>query len=578
MDRIEVEKLKADIDIVTVISEYVHLKKRGRSYIGLCPFHKEKTPSFNVDPVKQIYKCFGCDKGGDVINFVMEMKGLSFLEAIKELASQFNIPVDLGKTNKSSETKQFYEINRYAMEFYKHMLSGNQGSRAREYLHKRGLSDETIQAYHIGYALPSWDSLLRVLQKKGISFEKASACGLLIERENGGYYDRFRDRVMFPILDITSEVIGFGGRVMDSSEPKYINTPESPVFKKRKVLYNLYRAKSLVRESGVKVVEGYMDVVSLSNAGVVNAVATLGTALSEDHVNLLSRFTQDITLIFDGDSAGKNAMRRAVEPFFNNDIIPKVVVLPMGKDPDDIVRSETFNWDQLMNEARSIWDFIFDESFYRRDPSKLEDQNAIIKELVPMISRMRDRIVQDLLVQRLSVRLGVSPESVYHQLGPAESQAVAGGLQIPNKEKGNQEYIIVKLMLFDDDAIRLVRELGLTGAIHHKDLSELAAYLIREGTKGIDDVRCPDHIRVFAAQIRAEGEFPGDKKKALIDTLCRFKTLSIESDIRRIQQELSRVEKTENKSRLNQLLKERQEKMLEKKHVRNYVMEVALRQ
>jgi DNA primase len=226
MDRTEVEKLKADIDIISVISEYVHLKKRGRSYIGLCPFHKEKTPSFNVDPVKQIYKCFGCDKGGDVINFVMEIKGLSFLEAIQELASRFNIPVDLGKTNKSSETKQFYEINRYAMEFYKHMLSGSQGRKAREYLHKRGLSDETIQAFHIGYAPPSWDSLLKVLKKKGIPYAKASVCGLIIERENGGYYDRFRDRVMFPILDISSEVIGFGGRIMDSSEPKYINTPE----------------------------------------------------------------------------------------------------------------------------------------------------------------------------------------------------------------------------------------------------------------------------------------------------------------------------------------------------------------
>jgi DNA primase len=577
MDRIEVEKLKADIDIISVISEYVQLKKRGRSYIGLCPFHKEKTPSFNVDPVKQIYKCFGCDKGGDAINFVMDMKGLSFLEALEELASRFNLSVDFAKTQKSSEKKQFYEINRYAMEFYKHMLSSSQGSRAREYLRTRGLSDETIQAFHIGYAPPSWDRLCGMLKKKGIPFASAFACGLIIEREKGGYYDRFRDRVIFPILDISSEVIGFGGRIMDSSEPKYINTPESPVFKKRKVLYNLCRAKGLLRESGVKVVEGYMDVVALANSGVSNAVATLGTALSEDHVNLLSRFTDNITLVFDGDSAGKNAMRRAVEPFLNNDMIPKVVVLPTGKDPDDIVRSETLQWDQLMNEARTIWDFIFDESFYRRDPSKLENQNAIIKELVPMISRIRDQIVQDLLVQRLSVRLGVSPESVHHQLKPRDRHTESH-LQIPHREKGNQEYIIVRLMLFDDDAIRLVKELELKGAIHHKELSELAAYLIKEGTKGIDDVRCPDHIRAYAAQIKAEGEFPGDKKKALIDTLCRFKTLSIESDIRRIQQELSLVEKTENKSRQNQLLKERQEKMLEKIHVRNYVMEVSLRQ
>jgi len=577
MDRIEVQKLKADIDIIAVISEYVHLNKRGRSYIGLCPFHKEKTPSFNVDPVKQMYKCFGCGKGGDAINFVMEIKGLNFVEALQELATRFHLSIDLAKTQRSSEKKQFYEINRYAMEFYKHMLAGSQGSGAREYLRKRGLSEETIQAFHIGYAPASWDSLCRVLKRKGIPYNKAFACGLIIERERGGYYDRFRDRVMFPIRDISSEVIGFGGRIMDSSEPKYINTPESPVFKKRTVLYNLCSAKGLVRDSGVVVVEGYMDVVSLANSGISNAVATLGTALSEDHVNLLSRFTENITLVFDGDSAGKNAMRRAVEPFLSNDMIPKVVVLPTGKDPDDIVRSEKLKWDQLMGEARSIWDFIFDESFYGRDPSKLEDQNIIIKELVPMISHMRDQFLQDLLVQRLSVRLGVSPESVHHQLSHRKRNTTPNTL-LPHMDEGSQEYIIVRLMLFDDNAIRLVKELGLKGAIRHKDLSELAAYLIKEGTRGIDDVRCPDHIRVYAAQIKAEGEFPGDKNKALIDTLCRFKTLSIESDIRRIQQELSRVDKTENKSRQNQLLKERQEKMLEKIHVRNYVMEVALRQ
>jgi len=576
MDRIEVEKLKADIDIISVVSEYVHLKKRGRSYIGLCPFHKEKTPSFNVDPVKQIYKCFGCDKGGDVINFVMEMKGLSFIEAIEELASRFNIPVNFAKTQKSSEKKQFYETNRYAMEFYEHMLAGSQGSRAREYLRKRGLSDETIQAFHLGYAPSSWDSLSRMLRKKGVPMARAFACGLIIERNNGGYYDRFRDRVIFPILDISSEVIGFGGRIMDSSEPKYINTPESPVFKKRKVLYNLCRSKGILRNSGVSVVEGYMDVVSLANSGVSNAVATLGTALSEDHVNLLSRFTDNITLVFDGDSAGKNAMRRAVEPFLNNDVLPKVVVLPEGKDPDDIVRSETVKWDRLMNEASSIWDFIFDESFYRHDPSKLEDQNAIIKELVPMISRMRDQIVQDLLVQRLSVKLGVSPESVHHQMEP-QGRQTEDLMQIPRKDKGTLEYVIVRLMLFDDDAVRLVKELGFVGALKNKDLSELAAYLIKEGAKGIDNVRCPDHIRVHAAQIKADGEFPGDKKKALIDTLCRFKTLSVESDIRRIQQELSVVDKTDDTVKRNELLKERQEKMLEKRHVRNYVMEVALR-
>ncbi len=575
MDRIDVEKIKAAIDIVAVISEYVHLNKRGRSYVGLCPFHKEKTPSFNVDSHKQTYKCFGCDKGGDAISFVMEMKGLSFLEAVQELAARFGIPVDLTKTAKSSENRKFYDINRYAMGFYEHSLHSGPGERAREYLRSRGLSEETIRAFHIGYAPDSWDGLSSVLRKKGIPLEVAFTCGLVIQRPSGGYYDRFRDRVIFPIQDISSEVIGFGARIMGSGEPKYINSPESPVFKKRKILYNLCGAKNGIRQAGVTIVEGYMDVVSLHNAGLTAAVATLGTALSEDHVNLLTRFTDNITLVFDGDSAGKSAMLRALEPFLSNDVIPKVAVLPAGKDPDDIARTDPGMWNQLTGEARSIWDFIFDESFSRRDPSKLETQNAIIKELVPMISRMKDQIYRDLLAQRLAVRLGVSPEMVLGQIRP-QGKGTLRDVPQPRREKGSPEDILLlKLMLSDDEAIRLVKDLGLTGAIRNNELSELAAYLIQQGTRGLDDMRCPDHIRSYAMEIKAEGEFPGDRKKALIDTLCRFKTLSIETDIRRIQRDLAQAEKNDDKSRRNDLLKERQEKMLEKKHVRNYVVEVA---
>lgn len=573
MDRSEVEKIKAQIDIVSVISEYVSLKQRGRTFIGLCPFHKEKTPSFNVDPGKQIYKCFGCGKGGDVINFVMEKKGLSFPEAVEELAARFHIPLDMAKNRKKTENKQFFETNRYAMEFYEHILNTQKGERAREYLKSRGISKETIQAFHIGYAPDSWDTLTGMFSKKGMSLQNAFTCGLLVKRSSGGYYDRFRDRVMFPIQDLSSEVIGFGGRAIGQAEAKYINTPESPVFKKRRVLYNLCAAKATIRENGVAVVEGYMDVVSLSNSGYQNAVATLGTAMGEDHVNLLRRFTDRIILVFDGDFAGKNAMLRAAEPFFNNDVTPMIVVLPAGKDPDDIVRTDRVLWDRLLGEARSIWDFIFDESFSRRDPSKLEDQNAIMKELVPMISRIKDQIMRDLLAQRLSVRLGVSADVVLHQIKPHAVKPLHEQEQ-PGPDKTGPEDIVVRLMLFDDDAIRAVKKLGLAVIFEKGELSELASYIIRYGAAGLDDIECPDRIRLHAERIKAEGEFPGDKKKALIDTLCRFKTLSIEEDIRRIHQELLQIEKMDDKARRNALLKERQEKMLQKKHVRNDVMEV----
>ena len=420
MDRADVEKIKGSIDIVPVISGYVNLKKRGRTYVGLCPFHIEKTPSFHVDSARQTYKCFGCGKGGDVFSFLMEIKGISFPDALQELALKAGITLEKPGRQQSSEKRKLYEANRLALMFYRDMLSSSRGEGAMSYLKERGLSQETIDAFELGYAPDSWDSLLRFFRSRGVSPEVGARCGLFIERDSGGHYDRFRNRVIFPIRDISSEVIGFGARILGPGEPKYLNTPESAIFKKRKVLYNLHRVKGLIRNTGAAVVEGYMDVVSLSNAGFREAVATLGTALSEDHVQLLSRFTDKIHLVFDGDAAGRNAMVRAVEPFLGFDLVPRAVLLPDGKDPDDVVRTDRELWGELLAGAPSLWDFIFDESFSTRDSSKLEDKKSLMKELVPVISRVRDPLFRELLVQRLSLRLGVSQEVVAREMKQGE--------------------------------------------------------------------------------------------------------------------------------------------------------------
>lgn len=331
MDRADVEKVKGSIDIVSVISGYVSLKKRGRTYVGLCPFHTEKTPSFHVDSARQTYKCFGCGKGGDAFSFLMEIKGVSFPEALQELARQAGITLEKRGRRQSSETRMLYEANRLALMFYRDMLRSPRGEAAMSYLKERGLSQETIDAFELGYAPDSWDSLLRLFRSRGVSPEVGARCGLFVERDSRGHYDRFRNRVIFPIRDISSEVIGFGARILGPGEPKYLNTPESAIFKKRKILYNLHQVKGLLRNTGVAVVEGYMDVVSLSNAGFREAVATLGTALSEDHVQLLSRFTDKVNLVFDGDAAGRNAMVRAVEPFLGFDIVPGQCCCPTEK-------------------------------------------------------------------------------------------------------------------------------------------------------------------------------------------------------------------------------------------------------
>jgi len=578
MDKAQLETLKANTDIISVIGDYVSLKKRGKTYVGLCPFHNEKTPSFHVDPTRQTYKCFGCNKGGDVISFVMEIKGLSFIETVTLLSERAGIPIEIRKPGtRGSDNRIFYETNRLAMEFYEKMLFTTQGEAAFKYLTERGLKTETIADFHLGYAPASWDCLVNLLKKNNVPLSSAEKCGLIIERPSGGYYDRFRDRIIFPILDLSSQAIGFGGRILGQGDPKYLNSPESPVFLKRKILYNLNSTKTLIRDHGVFIVEGYMDVISLHNAGIHTSVATLGTALGEDHVRLLSRFADKITLVYDGDNAGKKAMLRSVEPFLSNNIIPSVILLPDGKDPDDIARSGIGLWDELAARSKSLWELIFDESFSGRKTSKLEDQKAIIDELCPMISRVKDAVLRELLAQRLTVRLGVNPDIVQKQIKMVNAPQKPVAAETIKKSPILEDTLL-RLMLFDKDAIRIVREMKIVCKFNdNKKLQSVFQYLKEKGAGIMEDIDCPDEIRLSASKIIAQGEFPGDRKKALVDTLSRIKAQSIDVDIQSIQTRLFKADQNNDKISRNSLLKERRDKMLEKRQLRNIVMEVLQR-
>ncbi|MDT8272566.1 MAG: DNA primase, partial [Desulfomonilia bacterium] len=476
MSKTDVDLIKANIDIVSVISEHVQLNKRGRTLWGLCPFHNEKTPSFQVDPDRQSYKCFGCDKGGDVISFLMEKKALSFLEALQELSHRTGIPIESGNRTPSSRRKTYYEMNRVAMQYYERMLSQPSGKNALTYLSSRGLSDAAIRDFHLGWVPDSWDGLCSHLDKNGLSLQAAHDCGLVVKRASGGFYDRFRNRIMFPIHDLSGEVIGFGGRIIGSGEPKYLNSPESPLFTKRKVLYNLNRAREHLRSGPVVIVEGYMDVISLGNAGFHRAVATLGTALTQEHIHLLRRFTDTMVLVFDGDSAGKRAMLRALEPFLASDVVPQVVLLPAGKDPDDIARTDIRQWDKLLGSAKSLWDLVIDESFSARDPSKLSDQNKILRELTPVIARISDEVIRNLLVQRLAGRLGVGAEMIFSLISPVSR--TPQDLPAGEQPLTGIEETFVRLLLCDPEAVHLVRRLGLENDFQDTGMRDLFAYII----------------------------------------------------------------------------------------------------
>jgi DNA primase len=574
MDKSSVEQIKTHSDIVAVISEYVQLKKKGRSFWGLCPFHSEKTPSFSVDPDKQIYKCFGCDRGGDVITFVMDKKGFSFAEAITELALKAGITLEPDKRQPSSDKKIYYEANKAAMTFFEQQLTSIKGEDARGYLSGRGITENTIRSFHIGFAPDSWDSLTTFLQRRGIPQAAAEKAGLIAPRKGSGFYDRFRGRVIFPIIDLSGEVIGFGGRIIGEGEPKYLNTPESPIFEKKRVLYNLHSVRNQIRQGGAVVVEGYMDVVSLANAGFTAAVATLGTALGEDHVRLLRRFTDDITLVFDGDSAGRNAMVRAIEPFLASDIIPRIVILPQGKDPDDIAREGISLWNGLLSSAQDIWDLMFFESFSRHDPSKLRGQNAILKELAPMFARLHDNLLRDLLAQRLAVKLGISTEVVSKRIRPEGNAAEQHGTSHSGGERDTLEATLTRLMLLDVSAVDIMRASHITFEFQNKEFARLFDYILENDGSVLNDSDCPDEVRMTASRLMAQGEFPGDAKKALIDTVCRFMSLAFDEELRKIQGELNNAEKAQDRNKRNELQRHKQQMQLKKMNLRSHVMEV----
>lgn len=576
MSKEDIGNIKTHIDIVAIVSEYVTLKRKGKSYWGLCPFHEEKTPSFQVDPARQMYKCFGCGAGGDVMNFIMEIKGLSFYDALKELAGRAGIPLhqDNRDRNRSSQKKAYYEVNRFATKFYSKVLFSDEGKSALKYLKGRGIAEDTIKEFSLGYAPDSWDSLVNLLKKKGGQMAIAAKSGLIAENKSGTYYDRFRNRIIFPIIDLGGEVIGLGGRIMGSGEPKYLNTPETLVFEKRKVLYNLDRAKNHIRVDGVTIVEGYMDVISLYNAGFKTAVATLGTSLTEDHIRLLKRFTDKTRLVFDGDKAGKAAMTRAIEPFLKTDIIPEIVVLPEGKDPDDIASVNIDPWYELISKAESIWDFIFHESFSTRNASKLENKLNILKELVPLISRVENPIMRDLLIERLSVGMGIGQSVIREQLRSPNISGAPTNSGADDKSRDLVEETIVRLMLFDERAIKLIRKLDLGHEFKQTHLVPLVNYMLKKGNAILEDPICSDDIRRVASRYIVQGEIYGDKEKALVDSASKLMRRILDRDINNIQGEILRAEDKKEKGRIVDLVKIKVEKIMARKDIYGNIVEV----
>lgn len=410
-----IEEVRSRTDIVDVVSDYVQLKKRGSNFIGLCPFHKEKTPSFNVNPAREIYKCFGCGVGGDVFNFVTEVESLSFPEVVRLLADRAGvlIPEKDEPSEDASETEAVYHALRFAAKhFFNNLTQSHVAKDARNYLTARGVSSESVKYFGLGFALNKWDDLLKEAEKSHVDLGILEKAGLIIPRkEKDGFYDRYRNRIIFPIVSHVGKVLGFGGRTVDpEDEPKYINSPETAVYNKSSVLYGLYQARQEIRgQEEVLLVEGYTDVIALHQEGIPNSVATCGTALTEEQVRLLSRYAKRIVLLYDADLAGVRAAVRAIDLILSMGLAAYAVALPDGEDPDSFVtKHHRDGFGTFMTEHRE--DFVHFMLSRARLAGKMdtpEGQADIQRAILRSISKIPDPLVRESYLKLASDALGI---------------------------------------------------------------------------------------------------------------------------------------------------------------------------
>ena len=418
----QTDEIKSKLSVEEVISGYLQLQKAGRNMKANCPFHNEKTPSFIVSPERQMWHCFGCDEGGDIFTFVMKIEGLEFRDALKLLAEKAGVELKSTgyKNGDTGKKKRILEIAEISRKFYEECLKIKTGKKAFEYLLNRGLSKNTIEKFQLGYAPDSWDLLSKFLKKKDYKETEIFATGMTVKKDRGGYYDRFRGRIMFPINNVSGQTVGFSSRIMpgqDESQAKYINTPETALYNKSQILYGLDKSKLAIRKNNLAIlVEGNMDVIASFQAEVENVVAASGTALTNEQIRIIKRYTDNVAFSFDLDSAGIKAANRGIEIALTEGMNVQVITVPEGKDPADCVKSNPDLWKEAVKNPKQIMEFYFDSVFAKYDVTKIEDKKKIAAELLNIIAKISNKIEQSHYLQILAEKLSVDEKVLVETL------------------------------------------------------------------------------------------------------------------------------------------------------------------
>jgi len=575
----KVSEIRDRSSIQEVVSDYVTLKKTGKNYKGLCPFHSEKTPSFMVNEEKQIFHCFGCGEGGDVFTFLMKAGQFSFPQAVEELAKRYGVQLpsrELSATQNKEMAKReaLFHINQIASEYFHDLLTKRrEGEEGRKYLSQRGISQEVIVEHRLGTSTDRWDGLVQYLQEKKVSLELAWELGLIFPKKREGWYDAFRGRILFPIFDLHQRIVGFGGRVIREGQPKYLNSPESSIYHKGEVLYGLQVAKRYATEKDcVIIVEGYFDLLTLHQYGLNHSVATLGTALTTQHIRTLKRYTKNLITLFDADQAGVQATLRSLPLFLEEEVAGKTIVLPKGEDPDGFLRKGNLeDFGKRAERAVPLIDFFFERLMKTTDVKSIDGKVSVAKEGVALLGKIPDKIRRDFYTKALAERLDVKESFLYEMLrfSPKEPSKVGEDFRKSSMERSfpKSEEIVVRLMVHHPEVIPTISKEGVVKEFESPILQKIAEALEDlYQRKGRLDL--PEALANFEEDLKGRlcefafqesGLEGGDQGKILQDCIQKIREKRLKKEKGELLKRIKEAEKQQEEKKLVPLLKERQE-------------------
>ena len=556
----KIDEVRFASNIIDVVSGYLTLRQKGRNYFGLCPFHKEKTPSFSVNPDLQIFHCFGCGAGGNVFTFIMKIEGLTFPEAVKLLAKQAGItlPEEAENFEQYREKEALYFANNLAAELYQKTIHTDAAATARQYLNSRGISDAEFVSFGIGYAPNSWDGLIQYAKSRSLNIDVLYNAGLVIKKENGSYYDRFRGRITFAIKNLTGQVVGFGARrIVNDNSPKYINSPETDIYQKRFILYGLYQSRDTIRKSDeVVIVEGYTDLTSLYRDNIRNVVATSGTSLTEDHARLLRRYTSNAILLYDSDSAGAAAALRGADILLENGMEVKICTMPSGLDPDEFARKHSEDEvKRLLTSAVPLMEFKLNR-FENQSRLGSSSQKATgTREILASVAKVSDPIRRSFLIRDLSERLKIEESSLWTEIGKLERQNrfrlqndAATPAQTDDKFfqtiKGSAELGLLQIAMRHPELIeRICRNLDVEKIAHAEIRAMFKSFL-----KGVDPLtfKPQDYLTAIQDQTIASrlsnlmlAQNPHTKPwEEARDYIIKFHLVLVDNELKRIREDM----------------------------------------